>query len=211
MEFVIPWVVPFDPSGNATSVSETVPNPFRLTGAIWDASTGLYQMGERYYDPSTGQFMQQDPAGGGYQYAGDNPIDAIDPSGMEEDSLVGELGGGGAGDECCLVDAGEPGVGDEPPADAARAEVDRVASELKFTKTTQGRMQDPKRAVTREQIAETIVKGSREPDTGGSRGQPSEGAYTYTHDVTVHGKSYKLKVVYNPSTHEVLHFHYYKP
>lgn len=41
-------------------------NPFRYGGAIWDASTRLYKMGERYYDPSIGRFTQEDPLGDGY-------------------------------------------------------------------------------------------------------------------------------------------------
>ncbi|MGH2410394.1 MAG: RHS repeat-associated core domain-containing protein, partial [Chloroflexota bacterium] len=57
-------------------------NPFRYTGAIWDAATGLYKMGERYYDPAAGRFTQEDPLGGGYGYAGDNPINVSDPAGL---------------------------------------------------------------------------------------------------------------------------------
>lgn len=72
----------YDPYGNTTSVSEQVANPFRYIGAIYDSSTGLSKMGERYYDPTTGRFTQQDPLGGGYQYVGDNPINEIDPSGQ---------------------------------------------------------------------------------------------------------------------------------
>lgn len=72
----------YDPYGNTTSVSETVSNPFRFIGAIWDASTGLYKMGDRYYDPTVGRFTQLDPLGEGYVYASDNPINFVDPGGL---------------------------------------------------------------------------------------------------------------------------------
>jgi len=49
---------------------ETVPQPFRFAGAEYDASTGLYKMGARYYDPAIGRFTQIDRlGGGGRQYA----------------------------------------------------------------------------------------------------------------------------------------------
>ncbi len=74
----------YDPYGNTTSSTGTVANPFRFIGAVWDSSTGLYKMGERYYDPSVGRFTQEDPLGDEYQYVGDNPINAVDPSGLCE-------------------------------------------------------------------------------------------------------------------------------
>lgn len=72
----------YDPYGNATSKSEQVPNPFQFTGALLDSSTGLYKMGERYYDTSIGRFTQEDSAGGGYSYVDGNPVNFIDPSGL---------------------------------------------------------------------------------------------------------------------------------
>jgi RHS repeat-associated protein len=86
----------YDPYGNTTSVSEQVANPFRFTGAIWDSSTGLYKMGERYYDSTVGQFTQPDPIGScagsssSYSYGADNPANETDPSGLV---LVGPGGG----------------------------------------------------------------------------------------------------------------------
>jgi RHS repeat-associated protein len=71
----------YDPEGNFVSQSQPVPNVFGYTGAVWDSKTSLYQMGERYYDPRTGRFTQLDPFGQGYPYAGDNPVNFVDPTG----------------------------------------------------------------------------------------------------------------------------------
>jgi RHS repeat-associated protein len=75
-------------------VTEGVPNPFRYIGAVWDSSTGLYQMGERYYDPSTARFTQEDPLGGGFGYAAGDPINLVDPSGLMESKDIYEEGVG---------------------------------------------------------------------------------------------------------------------
>ena len=52
-----------------------------------DDGTGLYQYRARYYDPSLGRFISEDPMkfGAGqnfYAYVGNNPINANDPSGL---------------------------------------------------------------------------------------------------------------------------------
>jgi len=59
-----------------------VPNPVEFTGAMLDSSSGLYKMGERYYDPGVGRFTQEDPASGGYLYVDGNPVNFVDASGL---------------------------------------------------------------------------------------------------------------------------------
>ncbi|MEV4675608.1 MULTISPECIES: polymorphic toxin-type HINT domain-containing protein [Actinomadura] len=59
-------------------------------GGTKDNATGLTHLGAREYDPGTGRFLSADPITGGgdpltangYSYAGNNPIDHSDPTGM---------------------------------------------------------------------------------------------------------------------------------
>ena len=68
-----------------------------VTTYSYDTETGLYFMRRRRYDPTTGRFLQRDPQTLGsavapYIYAGNNPVNARDPFGLE-----GESGGYGIG------------------------------------------------------------------------------------------------------------------
>jgi RHS repeat-associated protein len=93
----------YDPYGNVTQSDTTsgFTNPYLYTGREAD-STGLYYYRARYYSPTMGRFISEDPLafGGGqnnfYAYAGGNPISARDPSGKCPWCLVGALVGAGA-------------------------------------------------------------------------------------------------------------------
>jgi RHS repeat-associated protein len=79
------------PRGTTT---EAAPQPFRYTGAYLDP-TGLYKMGARYYDPQIGRFTQPDPSGqetNFYLYAGGDPINNVDPSGLGWLDALGNAG-----------------------------------------------------------------------------------------------------------------------
>lgn len=80
-----------DNAGNDVTSSPVVNTSFTYTGREWDAESGLYYYRARYYDASTGRFLQQDPDPGKlrnpatflskYAYAGNNPVMYSDPSG----------------------------------------------------------------------------------------------------------------------------------
>ena len=73
---------------------------FRYTGARIDAETnGLYDFRARIYSPTLGRFLQADPIGvrGGinlYAYVGNDPLNAVDPSGLIDTSNPGSLSAG---------------------------------------------------------------------------------------------------------------------
>jgi RHS repeat-associated protein len=63
---------------------------YQFTGAEMDSATGLYHMGARFYDPSIGRWLSEDPSDVGlrgvniYAYASMNPQITVDPSGLDD-------------------------------------------------------------------------------------------------------------------------------
>jgi len=72
--------------GSVVSSSEAVPRRLRYAGYWYDAELGWYWAGVRYYSPSIKRWLQPDPSMQDgvrtYVYVGDDPIDFIDPSGL---------------------------------------------------------------------------------------------------------------------------------
>ena len=71
--------------GEITEMSETYENPFRYCGEYYDAETGWVYLRNRYYDPETGRFINEDLIKSGtnwYIYCNNNPLKYIDPSGL---------------------------------------------------------------------------------------------------------------------------------
>lgn len=55
----------YDPYGASTSISGHNPtiangNPYRYAGGYYDTTSSLYKFGQRYYNPTTGRWTQQD-------------------------------------------------------------------------------------------------------------------------------------------------------
>ena len=79
----------FDAFGETVSRTGSTPTEAGYVGAAGyrtDADSHLMLLGNRYYNPATGRFLSQDPAGSGsnwYDYAANNPLTHTDPTGLE--------------------------------------------------------------------------------------------------------------------------------
>ena len=81
----------YDAFGNITYGD--APNPFGYSGEYHDSETGLIYLRNRYYDSSTGRFITEDPAKDGvnwYSYCGGDPVNMVDPWGLDDYILYGE-------------------------------------------------------------------------------------------------------------------------
>jgi len=90
------------PFGEMTTQTVSVSNPFTFGGelGVIDEGDGFYQMRARFYDTGTGQFLSNDPlgqtAGGSInlrQYAFNNPVSFVDPSGFKASLMLTFLDG----------------------------------------------------------------------------------------------------------------------
>ncbi|MCB2130831.1 MAG: RHS repeat-associated core domain-containing protein [Rhodobacteraceae bacterium] len=78
----------YDGYGQLTQTAGTLSQPYGYTGREYDAESGLYHYRARAYDPAAGVFVQSDPIGFGsgtrnlYEYVGNNPFAANDPTGL---------------------------------------------------------------------------------------------------------------------------------
>jgi RHS repeat-associated protein len=105
----------YDPWGNITSSTGALAttNPWHYAGSYTDTATGYLKLGARYYNPTTGRFTQPDPAAlyGGYAYAGDNPTNFTDPTGLDFwNDIAGGIAGYVFADGCVLATEGAGAV-----------------------------------------------------------------------------------------------------
>lgn len=91
----------YDAFGRVTLDTNPGFQPFGFAGGLYDPATGLVRLGARDYDAATGRWTFPDPLGFAgldtnlYRYAGNDPVNLVDPSGL-----------GTAGDIAAAVVAG---------------------------------------------------------------------------------------------------------
>jgi RHS repeat-associated protein len=100
------WKTSYTPFGAATVTTSTVENNIRFPGQYYDVETGLHYNGNRYYDPTTGRYVTPDPIGlrGGinlYGYVGGNPVNGVDPLGLQASSSIKNDNKGKQGSSSC--------------------------------------------------------------------------------------------------------------
>jgi RHS repeat-associated protein len=110
----------YDSFGNQTASSGSLTNYFRYTGREFDKETNLYYYRARYYDPTTGRFLSEDPLRFGigptvrhsrsgwmshlmtpsalhghsadfYAYVTNSPTNGTDPRGLWQVTIAGGL------------------------------------------------------------------------------------------------------------------------
>jgi RHS repeat-associated protein len=125
----------YDSFGNLSASTGTLTNTFRFTGRESDSETALRYYRARYYDPTVGRFMSEDPIrfdGGAdfYTYVENDPTNFADPLGLY------------------TIAPPKPGHPVTPLPSAALNKLlhcieDRLHISLTVTSTTEGKHQDP--------------------------------------------------------------------
>jgi RHS repeat-associated protein len=79
----------YDSFGVRLGYDGNITNPFQYTARERDDETSLYFYRARYYDPSVGRFLSEDPSRAGverslYDYTDNGPVNWSDPEGLEK-------------------------------------------------------------------------------------------------------------------------------
>lgn len=79
----------YDPFGVALATSGSLSQPLRFSGKPYDAETGLYYFGYRFYNPFLGRWLSREPLGelyspnlNLYNFAANSPLNYVDPDGQ---------------------------------------------------------------------------------------------------------------------------------
>jgi len=92
----------YDSFGKIVNQTGSIRNPFTYTGREYDEETGLYFYRARYYDPNAGRFFTKDPIGFAagdvnlYRYVYNNPVNKVDPLGLQAKKTGIWSGAGGS-------------------------------------------------------------------------------------------------------------------
>jgi RHS repeat-associated protein len=90
----------YDAFGNQVANTGTTPNGYFYSGERLDPGLGMYDLRARYYRQATGRFWSRDPIEGKlccdlnwhpYLYTENNPVNAIDPTGLDAEDEYGYL------------------------------------------------------------------------------------------------------------------------
>jgi len=100
----------YDAFGRVLNDTNAGFQPFGFAGGLYDDDTGLVRFGARDYDAYSGRWTAKDPVlfDGGqanlYEYCGNDPVNCIDPSGLDWLTTVGDFATG-------VADAASLGAG----------------------------------------------------------------------------------------------------
>ena len=107
----IVWAARLDPWGNIEQEfnPHDIEQSIRLPGQHHDKETGLYYNRHRYYDPSIGAYVNQDPIGlaGGWNKSlySAKPLSQMDPLGLQGWDAVPIFNGGLPGNQAAITQA----------------------------------------------------------------------------------------------------------
>ena len=119
------WNSELDPWGNTRREYNPlkIEQPIRMQGQQFDRETGLHYNRYRYFDPTLGRYVTQDPIGlaGGFNlnvYANENPLKKVDPFGLDTfDSMADRAAGIPSGSGIENIKAGIENFKNSPRAD----------------------------------------------------------------------------------------------
>lgn len=157
-----------DSFGKQTAASGSLTNLFQYTARESDAETDLYYYRARYYDPQSGRFLTEDPAGpkegpNPYIYVTNNPATNLDPSGRFK--IDGSCKGGR-----CVIINGPPNNPNPSPSSYELAPLLQQQGDIACRNL--GIISDPKlRACIQKSCDTGTIKckgrGCKDPEAGG--------------------------------------------
>ena len=120
--------------GALTAHTGSQSTPLGFAGQYVDSETGFEYLRARYFDPATGQFLTVDPkvdvTRAAYAYAGNDPVNRVDPTGLSEEMPGGAGGDPLPGPEPGASQSGGGGAGETSGKAGEAAESEEAAEEI---------------------------------------------------------------------------------